>query len=162
MGLKYADDFCEIGSTGLWASHDPRLKASPIAQSIPLDRPPYTPDVNTSEMYSDDLINYGKGYKTYEDIQSGNVQYYRSKHLSDIYHEPTFIIKSRVTNSTFKDPMGGIHTQFNRQPILKDNKHISDYSFDRDQMSFREDMMATKVGQLNKNNWNKMWGKVQN
>ena len=152
-----SQDFCEIGKTGIWASHDPRLRLSVTGQHIGLDRAPYTTNVTSKNMYDSNLNNFGQKYKSYSDIKGGQIQYYTDKHLQDTFFEPLFVSKSRVTNSTFIDPMGGSKAQYDKDVSLTDNKHISEYSFDRDQIAFRENLMASQMSKMNESDWSKMW-----
>ena len=43
--------------------------------------------------------------------------------------------------SVLKDPMDGTKTYYTRVPIPSEIEKISEYSFDRDQMEFREDLI---------------------
>ena len=96
---------------------------------MPLDRPPLTGDVKLKDVYNKDLKAYGQDYKSYKDIHAGQYQYYVDKQLTDPYYEPVYAIRSNVTKSVFKDPMGAMRPQYDRVPIAFHNYNISDYSF---------------------------------
>ena len=125
-GVVPAGDFCKIDNTELWGSRDPRLRVSALTEPMILDRPAPTTTIARNAIYDESMNNYGKNYKSYEDINGGHIQYYNGEKQSETYSEPNYVLKSKVTNSTFKDPMGGISPQFDRNVYLKNNNHISE------------------------------------
>ncbi len=143
----------------IWVSNDPRIRNPAINQLVPLDRPPYTGDVKLRNVYNEDLRGYGQNYKTYRDIHAGQIQYYLDPDLSEPYFEPNFAIRSDITKSVFQDPMGALKPQYDRVPIAYNNYNISDYSFDRDQMGFREDLMSKQMRVMDQQEWKYRWGK---
>ena len=50
--------------------------------------------------------------------------------------------------------MGSLKPQYIREPITN-TKYISDYSFDQDQISFREDIMSLQMRIPNQQDYNK-------
>ena len=158
-GISLSKDFKNYKNTKYWHSNDPRLSKSHSGQRILLDRPPSTSNIVRDNIYNEDMINYGKNYKTYSDINAGHIHYYFGERQSQTYSEPNYVLKSKITNSTFKDPMGGISPQYNKHTYLKDNAHISDYQFNRDEISFREDIMKGYTSKIHRNDWSSMWNK---
>ena len=55
--------------------------------------------------------------------------------------------------------MGALKPQYDRVPIAYNNYNISDYSFDRDQMGFREDLMSKQMRVMDQQEWKYRWGK---
>lgn len=164
FGLTYAQDFYECKNTPCenkgYTSADPRLIDTARAQKLTLDRPPYEGSVKSWKIYDKDLENYGKNYKNYTDIHAGQIQYYVDKELDEPLYKPNFIIRSNVESQIFKDPMGGTMFQYTRQPLTVNKNEISDYQFDRDQMSYREDILSSYGNQINKNDWSMTWKNV--
>ena len=168
FGLKLVGDFvkkdCQnfpwkfICPKGEWVSEDPRIRSPATNDLMPLDRPPLTGDVKLKDVYNKDLKGYGQDYKSYKDIHAGQYQYYVDKQLTDPYYEPVYAIRSDVTKSVFKDPMGAMRPQYDRVPIAFHNYNISDYSFDRDQIGFREDLMSKQTRGMNARDWSDRWG----
>ena len=141
----------EACPNGMYVSADPRIRNFAIGQTIPLDAPPFTGDVKLQDVYSPSLTNYGQGtggygqYKSYKDINAGQIQYYTTNELSDPLFKPVFTIESQVTKSVFKDPMDNYTPQYNRVPLTNKNNNISGYQWDRDQIGFREDLISKQL-----------------
>jgi hypothetical protein len=156
FGLTLRKDFKQ-GKDGHWYSEDPRTRRNFLNESIPLDRPAYTTDVQLKNIYTDpELNNYGKNYKTYSDINAGQYQYYLDTDMIFPYDTPVFSIDSQVVKSVFKDPMGGMIYQFDRYPYTMNNQAYSDYQVDRDQLAYREDLLSR--GLRRTTSWQSAWG----
>ena len=132
----------------LYASMDPRTYDSPRAQRLYLDLPPKVsqntqPQGNLYDMRTND-VGY---YKDYQSIYGGDIIYYVDN-IADPYSNPVYVIPSYTTPTILVDPMGAIKPYYKRTPIFQGDKNSFEYSFDRDQCEFREDLIS-KQSELN-------------
>jgi hypothetical protein len=146
-----------------WISKDPRLM-SPVHSPLDfndrqtLDAPPYTGEVPLNDIYNNNLTNYGKNYKSYKDINGGQIRYYIDTDLTPVLFDPLFVMKSNVESEIFLDPMTSAKFQTVRDPVFRDNKNVSDYQFDRDAIAFRENLMHSQMAIMNQHDYNHVWG----
>jgi hypothetical protein len=145
-----------------WSSLDSRLISTThtpnFSNAQKLDSAPYTGEVPLSKIYDKNLTNYGKKYKSYKDIHAGQIRYYFDKDLTPVLYDPLFVIPSNVTSQLFVDPMSSRKFQTVRDPILENNRNVSEYQFDRDQMEFRESIMHSQMAVMNQQDFNHVWG----
>lgn len=144
--IESARDFFVSDHKGGARSLDPRL-IDPVRNiHMVLDRPPYQPrNVQPLQnMYADceghikpQVYNQG-----YESIYPGDIQYYIDTTQTQAYDNPEYTLQQAVVPFVFQDPMGALKPQYDRVPLYKNNQNISDYTFDQDQISFREDMIT--------------------
>lgn len=138
-------------------SLDPRL-IDPVRNiHMVLDRPPYQPrNVQPLQNMYGDCENrivpkiYSNGY---ESIYPGDIQYYIDPTQSVIYDNPEYALQQAVVPFVFQDPMGALKPQYDRVPLFKNNQNISDYTFDQDQISFREDMITRLQRKMNQTDY---------
>ena len=174
---------CDTGcgsssSSPAYASSDPRLYSASHGQYLTLDRPPLSSATPLRELYSERLRGYGQNYRTYSDVSSGNVLYYVDRSREDPYYSPLFTGKARVGTVIYKDPMGGIHTEYPRKvtnlPTTGDtacdtvggggatgqdaaNKDGFCLTWLRDTQRHREDIMASQMAKANSQRWSSRW-----
>jgi len=113
---KYSQNFiyspvpCNTSSCNkkVYVTDDPRLISVAHGGAVlGLDRPPLTSSVKLNTLNTDkSLNNYGTGYKTYSDINAGDITYYINKSLQQPYYKPVFETPANVTSVLFRDPMG--------------------------------------------------------
>jgi hypothetical protein len=89
----------------------------------------------------------------YENIYPGDVQYYLDPAQAQAYGDPEYAQQEVVVPFVFQDPMGGLKPQYDRVPMYKDNRNIADYTFDQDQIGFREDMIERLQRKMNQNDY---------
>lgn len=156
--IEAARDFFKTGCDNEGArSLDPRL-IDPIRNiHMVLDRPPYQPrNVQPLQNMYGDCENhiapkiYNGGY---ESIYAGDVQYYIDPTQALVYDNPEYALQQAVVPFVFQDPMGGLKPQYDRVPLFKNNQNISDYTFDQDQISFREDMITRLQRKMNQSDY---------
>jgi len=154
-GMERAGDFRQMRDH-TFESPDPRTMDVIRNMRIALDAPPLQtvgtqPSVDVYSS-SNDTVHTGF-YKNYSDIHSGSIVYYTDKDTAFPYTSPTFILPADVSPSVLQDPMGGLHPYYERIPRPDATAAISEYSFDRDQMAFREDIMALQQQKRNSRKW---------
>ena len=62
-----------------------------------------------------------KNYKDYRDINAGQITYYIDKSIEDAFYKPIYENNAFDTGYLYKDPMGGIKPQYERNPVIWDN-----------------------------------------
>lgn len=154
-----------------WASMDPRLvSASHSGQVQTLDRPPITGDMPLCEVAHSKLLDkFGQNYKTYSDVNAGQVAYYTDASIEDPYFSPNFVTSSLATGTLYKDPMGALKPSYKRTP-LTDNDPMGPerdnyegcLSWMEDSLSHRQDLMSKQMHRRNEQRWMPRWsGKLQ-
>lgn len=149
----------------VYASGDPRLRLAGAEQRINLDRPPTTGDVKLSEIYSDEIDNYGVGFKPYNEINDGDIIYYVDESRADAFYEPLFAEKAQEVTVLFKDPMGAMKPEYHRIPLVNTacptvttaESYPDCLSFIQDSQSHREDLMALQMQRRNQERWMPRW-----
>lgn len=156
--VEAARDFFRTGCpTDGARSLDPRL-IDPVRDiHMVLDRPPYQPrNVQPLRNMYGGCENHiaPKIYKGgYESIYPGDVQYYIDPMQALIYDSPEYTLQQAVVPFVFQDPMGGLKPQYDRVPLFQNNQNISDYTFDQDQILFREDMITRLQRKMNQSDY---------
>lgn len=143
--IENARDFFQTDQ-GTAKSLDPRL-IDPIRNiHMELDRPPLQPrNVQPLRYIYEDCDNnirpkvYQGGYSS---LYPGDYLYYVDSGQSLVYGKPTYVVDSALIPYLYQDPMGALHPMYDRVPLYENKNNLSDYSHDRDQMSFREDIMS--------------------
>ena len=167
---KYAKEFQRFDNSGksVFVSTDPRLIDVVRSDLLRLDRPPIDSSIKLDTIYKDNnLINYGKNYKTYSDIGAGQITYYVDKSIEDPFFQPNFTINNRTTGTLYQDPMGSTKPQYNRYPIKSNDPINSDkFLFDNDlswiddSTFHREDLMEKQMRKRLQQRWEPRWSSV--
>lgn len=152
------------GCRGAWFGTDPRLKSVARGGSvIPLDRPPVTYNIDVSTINNDETLkNYGKNYKSYADINAGQISYFIDKSRQDAFYSPEFSTSARTIGYLYKDPMGGLKPHYERQSLFCPNpletKHTRNrLSFIEDTEAHRQDLKARQLWKTNQERWDPRW-----
>lgn len=157
FSLACAEDFHKVhtpdGLSG-YQTMDPRTYDSPRAQRLIFDRPAlYSRNTQPQKnLYGPSPIRTGY-YPSYQSIKGGQYVYYTDKSIDVPYSSPDYINQAYMQPTVFVDPMGSSQTIYERIPVFKNNRNTSDYTFDQDQMEFREDLMAKQSETMNKNDY---------
>lgn len=143
--IENARDFFKT-EKGLAKSLDPRL-IDPVRNiHMELDRPPLQPrNVQPLQHIYDDCesdIRPGVYKDGYESIYPGDIMYYVDSTQAEAYSSPNYVDQQVLMPYLFQDPMGALHPMYDRVPMYEGPNNVSDYSHDRDEISYREDMMA--------------------
>lgn len=158
---------CKQGSCPekTYISQDPRLYSNALAQYIPLDIPPITGKVELKDIYNSNLDNYKTGYKTYNDMNDGQIEYYIDKSISEPLYKPVYTENAIQIKNLYKDPMDSIKLECNREPIINIKNptlfHRENYptclSFLQDTQSYREDLISLQQRKRNQEKWSYRW-----
>jgi len=137
-----------------FTSTDPRLIDVPRGLKMNLDRPPMDSSMKLSDIYcNENLIGYDQGYRTYSDIDGGQIMYYTDDKFSNPYYGPNFSTPSRVTGDISFDPMGGLEINYNKEPCVEPYQ-MCGLSWLNDSNAFREDLIGIQTAQIREYDWN--------
>lgn len=160
FGLDLSPGFFKVdngcGGKGYFTTFDARLIDQRGMRTV-LDRPSYQGSIPLNFIYNKQYQGYGKDYRGYRDINSGQYQYYYDRSISDPYYQPVYTIRSDITARVFKDPMDSTKTYYDKVPTQNTLNNLSPYQTTRDALSFREDLMSKQTGLMNRNSWVNRW-----
>lgn len=148
-GLAYSQDFIPIDG-GYYASMDPRTVDVVRNTRMVFDAPPFeAPNTQPIQgLYSD------PGFKTgYDVYNAGSIRYYTDPDTADPYGTPPYIIPSQVIPTLFQDPMGALRPYYEKIPLTEKSNYFYEYSFDQDQINWREDLMSKQSEKQNSQKW---------
>ena len=133
---------------------DPRTVDAPRGMRLTLDRPPFY-SKNTqplSDLYTEEGNKTGF-YRGYEDIRGGDIFYYTDAELAEPYRPPMYILPSYTIPNMEIDPMGAFRPIYEKIPVFQNNRASSGYTFDQDQLQFREDLMSLQSQKINESDY---------
>lgn len=129
---------------------DPRTIDPRRGARYTFNRPPYqamkTQMLDYKEIYGN--IPTTK-YDSYKSVGLGQYVYYLDTDISNPYYSPNYVIRSDVHTDVYNDPMSGRRVDYNRNPLTSTYKYLSDYQHTRDDLAFREDLMASQQRKYN-------------
>ena len=150
-----------------YLNSDPRLFNAAGGTWLQLDRPPIETDTKLKDLVTDkSLDNYGQNYKSYNDVNAGQILYYIDRNLQDAFYEPIFSKKATAVGTMYKDPMGNMRPQYDRipnqkyDPILGNPCDVSgEYclSWMKDTQHHREDLLALQMRSSNETRFAPRW-----
>jgi hypothetical protein len=151
-----------VGTTYL--SSDPRLY-NQGGTWLQLDTPPINAATKLSTLTTDKSLNrYGQGYKSYADVNAGQVLYYIDKNREDTFYAPLFSKNATTVGTMYQDPMGAMKPQYNRIPLEQSSPCLRggeqyEYclSFMRDTQAQREDILALQMRKQNEQRYAPRW-----
>ena len=141
-----------------YINSDPRLYNAAAATWLQLDRPPLDSSLKLSSLNTDkSLNNYGQKYKSYADVNAGQILYYIEKDTEDAFYEPLYSTKAMVVGTLYQDPMGAIKPQWNRYPQSTENSCDWGTSFMKDSQFHREDILSLQMRKMNEQRYAPRW-----
>lgn len=114
--------------------------------------------INYEDIYDGRFTGYGDPYRSYADVNLGQVQYYYSD--VDAYRYPNFITRSKVDFVEYTDPMGKVSPYYMRTASLADtrpfvaNKEMSDTNY------FRENLQESQMRKRNAELYQLRWAPI--
>ena len=103
------------------------------------------------DIYDPRFTGYGDEYRSYEDVNMGNVKYYYTD--VDAYRSPNFVIRNKVDHVDLKQPMGDTYSTYPREAALEDVRDIVNDDWLAKSTEHREDMMERIMRKSNARNW---------
>jgi len=148
-----------------YISPDPRLWSATRAGYTPLDRIPIDGDVKLKDIYNKKWEGYGTGFQPYKKIRDGQIIYYYDKSIEDPYFTPVYGQKANIHKVIYKDPMGGVKPEYNREwisnvenPATTTTKQYPYcLSYIQDTQSHREDLLGHQMRKRNQERWMPRW-----
>jgi len=113
------------------------------------DAPPGT--INYEDIYDPRFNSYGDPYRSYTDINLGQVQYYYSD--VDAYTRPNFITRSNIDFVEFTDPMGRVKPYYNRTASLDEVRGQVENERTADELLHRQDIMSSLMAKRQSEMW---------
>jgi len=107
--------------------------------------------INYEDIYDPRFTSYGDPWRSYTDVNLGNVQYYYSD--IDAYRYPNFVTRSKVDFIEYTDPMGKVKPYYQRTSSLQDVRPYVENQWMSDSNYFRENMMESQMRGANARNW---------
>jgi hypothetical protein len=107
--------------------------------------------VNFEDIYDPRFNSYGDPYRSYYNVNLGQVQYYYSD--TDAYRRPNFITRSNVDFIEFTNPNGQVWPYYNRTASIDDVRAQVENQHTADELSFRQDMMESLMAKANREAW---------
>lgn len=107
--------------------------------------------INFEDIYDPRFNSYGDPYRSYSDVNLGQVRYYYSD--VDAYRQPNFISRSNVDFVDFRNPNGQIWPYYERSSSLQDVKAQSESQTTADELYHREDMMSQLMRKSDRSSW---------
>lgn len=107
--------------------------------------------VNFEDIYDPRFNGYGDEYRSYGDVNLGQVQYYYGD--VDAYRYPNFGIRSKVDYIDYIDPMGRVLPEYDRQVGLNDIKKTVHDQYTSDSLYFREGLQERLMRKRNRELW---------
>jgi hypothetical protein len=151
----------------VYFAQDARLFDPRRNSLIKLDRPPFSSNFFTTNnpanyfsIYSKKFNEYGRPYRSYADINLGDILYYTDHETEDAYNAPNFTIPAQVDGVLFRDPMGALKPTYVRSIVSKPDECYNKLSWIRDSAMHREDIMAGQMSQRNQQRRAPRWNRL--
>lgn len=166
MPVRMRDSICSpIGTYPLYSRYDPQLirEDGPLGRRLEMpERGPWSNKLShiepakgsfdESDIY--DARNSsvgGDAYRSYSDVNLGNVSYYYSD--IDAYKKPTFIMRNKVDHVDYVSPQNKTTPYYKRNASLDDIRPLVENQWTSDEIFFREDMMERLMRKVNSERW---------
>lgn len=165
IGPQFENGFTKNEQGCGFFGSNPLLIDAARGMKVPLDRPNLisSPELNPceSDIYHEKYNNYGQNYKNYNDMNTGNIQYYTYQTDSPTYNSPNFVTPAEVTHVLFQDPNGVIRPEYNRNSHKQYSfdwcKGDSCDSFTHDTLEFRQELMEKQMRKQNESKYESRW-----
>ena len=169
---KYSRNFYKIDCkndfncpTTQYIANDPRLRNAATGQTLTLNVPPITSGMKLREIpVQKRLDGYGQNYKTYSDINAGQILYYVDKSIQQPFFTPNFVSPAETTRVLYQDPMDAMKPEYIRKPVFNTNPvgpqrdvYEDGLSFLQDTNSHREDILSKQMAVRNQQRWEPRW-----
>lgn len=156
LDLVAAPDFFRDPATGLYTSADPRLYDVQRNVRTTFESPPVQPaNVQPLTNVACAPCLARPTYDDYADIRLGNVSYYTTLFKKQVFPAPVYQIRSEVEATVMVDPMGSHKPYYEKVPLTQEAQVLSPYSFDQDQLFFREDLMSRQSSLIDRRSYHK-------
>jgi len=131
-----------------------QINAQPLRTEYSANYSNYIPaagSVDFENIYDPRFNSYGDPYRSYSDVNLGQVQYYYSD--IDAYRQPNFIQRSNVEFTEFRTPQNDVWSEYNRTASLDDMRAKATSQYDADDLYHRQDQMEHLMSKMNRESW---------
>jgi hypothetical protein len=115
--------------------------------------------INFENIYDPRFTSYGDPYRSYSDVDLGQVHYYYSD--VDAYTMPNFITRSNVDFMEYRTPQNQVWAEYNRTSSVDDVKPHVENQFVADDLYHREDLSERLMSKMNRGNWQKRYAPLR-
>lgn len=115
--------------------------------------------INFEDIYNPTFTSYGDPYRSYTDVNLGQVQYYYSD--IEAYTMPNFIQRSNVDFVDFRTPNGQIWPEYKRNVSLDEVRPHVENQTTADELYHREDLMSLQMDKANRIRWQTRFAPTQ-
>lgn len=112
---------------------------------------PMPGSIDYNDIYDPRYTSYGDPYRSYVDVNLGNVGYYYSE--IDAYRRPNYVIRSKVDFIDVETPMNKIIPYYQREASLDDVKGTVENRWMADSLYQREDISERLMRPANARNY---------
>ena len=116
--------------------------------------------INFEDIYDPRFTSYGDPYRSYSDVNLGQIQYYYSD--IDSYRMPNFISRTNVDFVDFRNPNGEIWPYYVRDTSIDDVRSHVESQTTADELYHREDMMSLQMDKANRIRWQQRFAPLDN
>ena len=131
-----------------------QIEAQPLRTEYSANYSNYIPaagSVDFENIYDPRFNSYGDPYRSYSDVNLGQVQYYYSD--VDAYRQPNFIQRSNVEFVEYRTPQNDVWPEYNRTASLDDMRPKAVSQYDADDLFHRQDQMEHLMAKMNRESW---------
>ena len=131
-----------------------QIDAQPLRTEYSANYSNYIPaagSIDFENIYDPRFNSYGDPYRSYSDVNLGQVQYYTSD--IDSFKQPNFIQRSNVEFVEFRTPQNDVWPEYNRTASLDDMRPKAVSQYDADALFHRQDMIEHQMSKINRESW---------
>jgi len=139
-----------------------QIDAQPLRTEYSANYSNYIPaagSIDFENIYDPRFNSYGDPYRSYSDVNLGQVQYYYSD--VDAYRQPNFIQRSNVEFVEFRTPQNQVWSEYNRTASLDDMRAKATSQYDADDLFHRQDQMEHLLSKMNKESWQQKYAPLR-
>jgi hypothetical protein len=107
--------------------------------------------INYEDIYDGRYTGYGDPYRSYTDVNLGQVSYYYGD--VDAYRYPNYVTRSKVDFIEYTEPMGKVKPYYERTAGLNDTRPFVENQWMNDSCYFRENLMESQSRKMLAQNW---------
>lgn len=152
LEYQYRAGNLPLGTPGPFISTDPRLRAPASGIKQCIDQPPLQCNINMFNL-DKNTCSTGNRWKSYNDIDLGDIVYYNDTSIEDTLFPPLFSQEASVEGVMYKDPMGSVKPQYTRCPLPIEDDAQNPLSWIRDSQEHRQDLMSLQMRKQNQSRW---------
>lgn len=131
-----------------------QINTQPLRTEYSANYSNYTPaagSIDFENIYDPRFSSYGDPYRSYSDVNLGQVNYYYSD--VDAYRQPNFLQRSNVEFVEFRTPQNDVWSEYNRTASLDDMRPKAVSQYDADDLFHRQDQMEHLMSKMNRESW---------